>query len=616
MDVVRHRARRLPDRRLWDGPIPAERPGGLEGQRHNTHTMDVDKSFDELTVVYRLADLGAQRVARDRMIMQVLQLVKDLLPCRRALLFLFDASSDQMRVYGAGGEEERLPLSHPSVIRRIFNSGPGEVIDDPTADPDADSGALPLLGARNLAAAPLEAGRDRIGVVAALDSTRGSFVEADLRLLRVLAQWAALTLQNTHLRAKVQRQEQELTGLSHLSRLLGGAESLEFVIGESVRIARDLLNCFATVIFLCDEASNALVAQPPAAGTGDDRIEGVEISLAEPSLAATVYRTNRALMSNEARDDAWVGDALRRAFGIESLLVVPLCPGPQPIGVLVAMNARRGHFDEDDLSFTTVLGGRIASVIEGGRARERERALLQRLRETDRNKTEFVSMLAHELKGPMTTVKGFGDALRDRWDEIDEAKRTKFLDILTTEVDRLSHLVSDLLDSSRMEAGSLRYEPRPTPVHNVIDRILEAHPSLSDRHRIERRVPADLPDALGDGDRVSQILLNLLSNAVCYSPEGTTVTLTADCVDENGTSFVRVGVSDQGIGIAQSDRERVFSKFVMLPKPAWVEKGHGLGLFITKGMVEAQGGRIWVESEPGRGSTFYFTMPVADQKSR
>jgi signal transduction histidine kinase len=616
MDVVRHRARRLPDRRLWDGPIPAERPGGLEGQRHNTHTMDVDKSFDELTVVYRLADLGAQRVARDRMIMQVLQLVKDLLPCRRALLFLFDASSDQMRVYGAGGEEERLPLSHPSVIRRIFNSGPGEVIDDPTADPDADSGALPLLGARNLAAAPLEAGRDRIGVVAALDSTRGSFVEADLRLLRVLAQWAALTLQNTHLRAKVQRQEQELTGLSHLSRLLGGAESLEFVIGESVRIARDLLNCFATVIFLCDEASNALVAQPPAAGTGDDRIEGVEISLAEPSLAATVYRTNRALMSNEARDDAWVGDALRRAFGIESLLVVPLCPGPQPIGVLVAMNARRGHFDEDDLSFTTVLGGRIASVIEGGRARERERALLQRLRETDRNKTEFVSMLAHELKGPMTTVKGFGDALRDRWDEIDEVKRTKFLDILTTEVDRLSHLVSDLLDSSRMEAGTLRYEPRPTPVHNVIDRILEAHPSLSDRHRIERRVPADLPDALGDGDRVSQILLNLLSNAVRYSPEGTTVTLTADCVDENGSSFVRVAVSDQGIGIAQSDRERVFSKSVMLPKPAWVEKGHGLGLFITKGMVEAQGGRIWVESEPGRGSTFYFTMPVADQKSR
>jgi two-component system phosphate regulon sensor histidine kinase PhoR len=262
-----------------------------------------------------------------------------------------------------------------------------------------------------------------------------------------------------------------------------------------------------------------------------------------------------------------------------------------------------------------VLGGRIASVIEGGRARERERALLQRLRETDRNKTEFVSMLAHELKGPMTTVKGFGDALRDRWDEIDEAKRTKFLDILTTEVDRLSHLVSDLLDSSRMEAGTLRYEPRPTPLHDVIDRVLEAHPSLSDRHCIERRVPSDLPDVLGDCDRVSQILLNLLSNAVRYSPAGTTVTLTADCVHENGSSFVEVAVSDEGIGIAPSDRERVFSKFVMLPKPEWVEKGHGLGLCITKGMIEGQGGRIWVESEPGRGSTFYFTLPVAEQES-
>jgi signal transduction histidine kinase len=612
MDVVRHRTRRLPDRRLWDGPIPAERPGGLEGQRHNTKTVDVDKSFDELTVVYRLADLGAQRVARDRMIMQVLELVKDLLPCERALLFLFDVASDQMRVYGADGEEERLPLSHPSVIRRIFNSGPGEVVDDPGADPDAGSAALPLLGARNLAAAPLEAGRDRIGVVAAFDSTRGSFVEADLRLLRVLAQWAALTLQNAQLRAKVHRQEQELTGLSHLSRLLGGAESLEYVIGESVRIARDLLNCFATVIFLYDETANTLVAQPPASGTADDRIEGLQISLAEPSLAATVYRTNRALLSNDARDDAWVGDALRRAFGIESLLVVPLCPGPQPIGVLVAINARGGEFDDDDLSFTTVLGGRIGSVIEGARARERERALLQRLRETDRNKTEFVSMLAHELKAPMTTIKGFGDALRDRWDEIDEAKRAKFLDILTTEVDRLSHLVSDLLDSSRMEAGTLRYESCPTPLAQVIERILEAHPSLSDGHRIERELPADLPDVLGDTERVSQILLNLLSNAVRYSPEGTTVTLTADCVDENGSSFVRVAVRDEGIGIAEGDRERVFCRFAMLPKPAWVEEGHGLGLFITKGMVEGQGGRIWVESEPRLGSTFYFTLPVAD----
>jgi signal transduction histidine kinase len=290
---------------------------------------------------------------------------------------------------------------------------------------------------------------------------------------------------------------------------------------------------------------------------------------------------------------------------------VPLCPGLQPIGVLVAMNARKGDFDVDDLSFTTVLGSRIASVIEGARARERERTLLQRLRETDRNKSEFVSMLAHELKGPMTTVKGFGDALRNRWDEIDEMKRAKFLDILTTEVDRLSHLVSDLLDTSRMEAGTLRFEPSPTSLPEVIDRVLESHPSLTTRHRIELEVPSDLPEVLGECDRISQILLNLLSNAVRYSPEGTTVTLSADRVQQDESSFVRVGVSDEGIGIAPSDCERVFSKFVMLPKPAWVEKGHGLGLFITKGMVEGQGGRIWVESEPGRGSTFLFTLPVA-----
>jgi signal transduction histidine kinase len=612
MDLVRHTARRLPDRRLWEGSISVESPGGLHDRRHGVQTVELETSLDELTLVYRLADLGAQRPHRDRMITEVLELISDLVPCDRALLFLHDAGNDEMRVYGPDGERDKLPLSEPSVVRRIFNSATGEVIEDLAADPETSSAVLELIAARDLVAVPLETGRERIGVAAALDSTRGSFVEGDLRLLRVLSQWAALTLQNTHLRARVRRQERELTCLTHLSRLLGVAECLEHVVGESVRLARDLLDCSAAAIFLCDEDATVLVAQSPPAGASDAALEGLEISLAEPSLAATVYRTNRALTSNDARCDAWVGDALRRVFDIESLMIVPLTPRRHPIGVLTAINARRGHFDDDDLSFSTLLGARIGSVIDGGRARDRERALLQRLRETDRNKTEFVSMVAHELKGPMTTIKGFGDALRDRWDEIDDVKRHEVLDLLITEVDRLSYLVSDLLDSSRMESGTLAYDVVPTSLGELIERVLASHASLTSRHTIVRDIPSGVPEVLGDPNRVCQILLNLLSNAVRYSAEGTAISVTAEPITANGSQFVQVAVSDEGVGIAPADRERVFSKYARLSNPPSAVDGHGLGLSITKGMVEAQGGRIWVESEPGRGSTFFFTLPVAE----
>jgi signal transduction histidine kinase len=339
----------------------------------------------------------------------------------------------------------------------------------------------------------------------------------------------------------------------------------------------------------------------------DDDMEGLEISLAQPSLAGTVFRTDTPLLSNSASTDAWVGDSLRKALGIETLLVAPLTSGPRPIGVLAAVNARKGSFNDSDLRFTTLLGARIGGVIDASRARERERALLQSLREANRTKTEFVSMLAHELKGPMTTIKGFGEVLRDQWSSIPDNQRSRFFDIVTKEIDRLARLVNDLLDVSRMEAGTLRYEMEPITLSDLVESILAVHPSLGAEHTLTNEVPEGLPQVMGDKDRIRQVLLNLLTNATRYAPEGTTVTIGAEALDGE----VRAWISDEGIGIAPEDRDRVFFKFVMLPKPGWVKKGTGLGLFITKGIVEAHGGRIWIDSAPGRGTTFYFTLPTA-----
>jgi signal transduction histidine kinase len=231
----------------------------------------------------------------------------------------------------------------------------------------------------------------------------------------------------------------------------------------------------------------------------------------------------------------------------------------------------------------------------------------------ERTRTDFVSMLAHELRGPMTTVKGFGEALRDQWEELPAERRRRMLDLLTTEIDRLSRLVDDLLDVSRMEAGTLRYELEATSISELVDDMLEVHPSIRAAHSVVSKVPSELPMVLADRDRMRQVLLNLLTNATRYSPEGTTVTIAAEPIVDDGTRCAKVTVEDQGIGIAANDRDRVFSKFVMLPKPVEMQKGIGLGLFITKEIVEAHGGRIWAESEPGGGSRFSFTLRIVDE---
>jgi signal transduction histidine kinase len=248
------------------------------------------------------------------------------------------------------------------------------------------------------------------------------------------------------------------------------------VIGESLWIVGEL-DCERMAVLLHDEASDSLVPHPPVVGLEREDFDSFRLPLSEPSLVATVFRTNTPLTSNTARTDAGVGDLLRRLGEIDSLLVAPLTSGARPSGVVLAMNARKGHFEDSDLRFATLLSARVASVIEAVRGRQRERELLRSLREADRTKTEFVSMLAHELKGPMSTILGFSHALEQGGAGVED-RRDEILGIISKEIDRLTRLVNDLLDVSRMDAGTVRFEFEPLSLGELIDNLISVHPSL------------------------------------------------------------------------------------------------------------------------------------------
>ena len=232
-----------------------------------------------------------------------------------------------------------------------------------------------------------------------------------------------------------------------------------------------------------------------------------------------------------------------------------------------------------------------------------------RERELDRMKDEFVSLVSHELRTPLTSIKGYVDLLIDGdAGEVTEEQK-EFLDIVKNNSDRLVLLVNDLLDVSRIEAGRINLRVHPVDLPDCIDEVATSLRPLMEQKRqsLKLELPADLPQVRADRDRVVQIMTNLLSNAHKYTLEGGTVSVRAQAGDDE----VRVEVSDTGVGMTADERDKLFTKFFRAQNPATQNiSGTGLGLNIVKSLVEKQGGRIWVTSEPMKGSTFTFTIPT------
>ncbi len=254
----------------------------------------------------------------------------------------------------------------------------------------------------------------------------------------------------------------------------------------------------------------------------------------------------------------------------------------------------------------SVLGCLLEEERETATARSRELTLANaRLAELDRLKSDFVSMVSHELRTPLGLIKGYTGTLLQQ--DLDSATREEFLRVIDEETDRLTELVTNLLDMSRIEAGTLRVDLQPTQLEGLLrasaDRLRTREPGRA----LQVDVPERLPLVLADERRITQVLDNLLTNAVRYSAPETAITLAA----RSSKGHVEVAVADQGAGIPADKRDQVFEKFFRVDSSDTRGfAGTGLGLAICRGIVNAHGGAIWVDSEEGRGSTFTFSLPI------
>jgi PAS domain S-box-containing protein len=231
------------------------------------------------------------------------------------------------------------------------------------------------------------------------------------------------------------------------------------------------------------------------------------------------------------------------------------------------------------------------------------------IRGIERMKTAFVSTVSHELRTPLTSIKGFISTLLQDEDgsAFDFETQREFYNIIDTECDRLTRLISDLLNVSRIEAGrALDLNPKPITLPPLMEKVVTVQKSYTNKHELVIDIKNELPIIIGDEDKVDQILTNLTNNAIKYSPKGGTITITA----ESDGDVVRFSVSDQGMGIPKEHLPKVFERFHRVDnRDTRTVGGTGIGLYLVKHLVEAHGGTIWVDSEHGKGSVFTFELP-------
>jgi len=239
----------------------------------------------------------------------------------------------------------------------------------------------------------------------------------------------------------------------------------------------------------------------------------------------------------------------------------------------------------------------IASVVD-----------ITRFREAEEMKSTFISVISHELKTPVSLIKGYAGTLARTDVTPDPDFVRESAEIIVEEADRLTELIDNLLDASRIQTGALSMDLQPVDIAVVAQKTVERFRTQTDRHQLVLDFPDDLPLALADERRLRQVFDNLISNAIKYSPQGGEITIGARQREDKLVAFVQ----DEGVGISEEELDAIFESFYRVDSSLRRStQGAGLGLFLVKAIVQAMGGDIWVQSQPGRGSAFYFTLPIA-----
>jgi signal transduction histidine kinase len=406
------------------------------------------------------------------------------------------------------------------------------------------------------------------------------------------------------LRDELGRRADILDATNRAARTLGSSLDLNQAFAAFIRELRGLIAFERTAIVLLEDGSLRVFA---AAGEGADSVfPPGTVSSVEGSVVEDVLDGGRTIYRDDMSQPTYAEETDFLALGLRSRVVAPILSGAATIGAISVVRREPGAFSDGEIELLGLLGRLVGSAIQNIRAYEAERTTVEELRRLSALRADFVSLVSHELRSPMASVIGSARTLEQRWRELSPDQRESFLALIAHETSRLAELIGDVLDTSRIEAGTFSYTFDDVDLGRLVRDSAAAADHGQDEVAVEAVIREPLPAVRGDRDRLQQVLVNLIDNAVKYSPPGDRVRVEAEQTDGR----VVIEVRDRGPGISPEHQRLIFEKFGRANVAEHAKPGTGLGLFIARSIAEAHGGALEVRSAPGRGATFRLSLPL------
>jgi signal transduction histidine kinase len=550
-----------------------------------------------LAALYQVSQALGASLNLDETLHIVMDSAIRLTRAERGFLMLFEAEGALVfrlarDAHGETLSADQFEISR-TVVQEVARTGTPVVTTDARQDPRfSKHDSVVQFSLRSILAVPLKVRGQIIGVLYVDNKARNAlFSLSELELLSAFAGQAAVAIENARLYTQTDH------ALGERVAELQTMQTIDRQLNAPLDLARVL------------EVTLDWAVQGTQAGRGwiglvDDPAAGVRVAAGRGTPAGEVLPADDPLLRGLfSADGAGAGGEPQHQpaqAGQHGTIVAPVLRERRVVAVIVVERAPPG-FDRQAVEHMARLADHAAIAIENAR-------LVAAMREANEAKSEFVRTVSHELKIPMTSIKGYTDLLKMVGPL--NPQQEQFVVTIHNNVERMALLVSDLSDISRIETGQLKVDLRRLDLRALLPEALGGLRGEIEAkgQSLQLQLPPDLPNVISDEARLGQIISNLVSNAHKYSPAGASITLSAQA--ESGV--VRVSVADQGYGISPADQARLFSQFFRSDEPHIREQtGWGLGLHITRRLIEIMGGEISVQSQPGQGSTFSFTMPLA-----
>ncbi len=499
------------------------------------------------------------------------------------------------------------------IVGTVAQTGQSLIVNDVAADPrwNVAFDEATDFHTKDILCVPMIAYEQVIGVIEVINKQDGTvFNEEEAGMLMSFGAQAAIAITNAQIFTSTDKalagRVQELQTIQMFVQELQTSLNLATVLDLSLSLIMDTLGVSMGLIGIIknhDEIGLYLLAQ-----------RGMPMEMGRYKIDP--WPLNKGILGRVVRTGelAWVNDITQDANYVpknhrtRSLLVVPVLREGRVIGVVDLESTRTDYFASDDVAFVKLLVSHAAIAIENAQ-------LFEQVKQANQAKTEFMNTASHELKIPMTSIKGYAKLLQMGAGGSLTDQQRNFLGVISNNIDRMAQLVNDLLDVSRIEAGRIRLEIQDVQMRDVINEVLESVRTQIENKRLNLMVDIDddLPELRADYNRIVQIVTNLVSNAYKYTPEGGDIAVIAK--PYNGDiQGISVTIKDTGYGISEEDQSKLFTTFFRSSdQNVRNEPGTGLGLSITKKMIESHGGELMLESELGKGSAFTFTLPLVSK---